>query len=212
MLTTPNAREIAAVLLALGIEVNFQTRRAACVLHGGSNRSAFSWTDTGLWKCHSCGAGGDLIELIRAARNCGFAEARAFLEDLSGVRFARPRASAREIEQARIVRERAVKAGWRVRDEVLRLRSYYRDGLHRTECLMTRMRKGILHSGTAAEQEAVWERMARLASASTFFLAAYDSLCRADAATLTRFALATARRRRVMIFGGSDADTAIQAA
>lgn len=85
------AREVAALvpmphlLEALGFIVNERTRRCACLIHGGSNRSAFSWTDAGWWKCHSCDAGGDRIALVRAVRQCSFREAVKFLATLAGV-------------------------------------------------------------------------------------------------------------------------------
>jgi len=56
----------------LGIEANKRTHRGPCPIHGGSNPTAFSWTDAGLWKCHSCGAGGDKIALVRAVRQFPF--------------------------------------------------------------------------------------------------------------------------------------------
>jgi phage/plasmid primase-like uncharacterized protein len=212
------AHEVAALvtmpemLRALGFEVNERIRRCACILHGGSNRSAFSWTDAGLWKCHSCGAGGDRIALVRAVRNCGFREALEFLAHLAGVEHSPRRASRHDIGQARIRRERAENAAWRVRDEVSRLRSYYRDGLHKAERLMARMGKEVLRSRTEVEQDAAWERMARLAPSQTFFLAAYDFLCRASGSVLVRFALASPEQRRALIFGDNDGNTQLQAA
>jgi hypothetical protein len=200
------------VLRALGFDTNERTRRCACILHGGSNRSAFSWTDAGLWKCHACGACGDRIALVRAVKNCGFRETLEFLGHLVGVEYSPRRASRREIELARIGRERAENAAWRVRDEVRRLRSYYRDDLHRTERLMARMGDKVLCSRTEAEQDAAWARMARLAPAQTFFLAAYDFLHRASGSALVRFALASQDQRRALILGDDDGNTQLQAA
>jgi CHC2 zinc finger len=200
------------LLGALGFEVNERTRRCACILHGGSNRSAFSWTEAGLWRCHSCGAGGDRIALVRAVRNCSFHEALEFLGHLAGVQYSPRRASRREIEQAMVRRERAENAAWRVRDEVVRLRSFYRDGLHRAERLMARMGEEVPRSRTEAEQNAAWEGIARLTPAQTFFLASYDFLCRASGAALVRFALATPDQRRDLIFGDEDGNTQLQAA
>ena len=105
MNATSNAREVAALvpmfrlLEALGFDVNERTRRAPCVLHGGSNRSAFSWTEKGLWKCHSCGQGGDRIALVRAVRKCSFRDAVELLAALAGAEFCASRASRAEIKQ-----------------------------------------------------------------------------------------------------------------
>jgi len=89
-----NAREVAALVLmsrllaALGFTVNERTRRCPCVIHSGSNLTAFSWSEEGLWHCHSCGAGGDRIDLVRAVRQCSFGEAVEFFATLAGVRVA----------------------------------------------------------------------------------------------------------------------------
>ena len=73
------------LLEILGFRLNGGTRRCACRLHGGSNRSAFSWRDDGLWHCFSCGAGGDKIALVQAVRECSFREALRFLASVAGV-------------------------------------------------------------------------------------------------------------------------------
>jgi hypothetical protein len=135
-----------------------------------------------------------------------------FLGHLAGVQYSPRQASRREIERARMRRERTQNAAWRVRDEVLRLRSYSRDGLHMAERLMARMGEVVLHSRTQAEQDAAWECMARLAPAQTFFFAAYDFLCRSSGSALVRFALASPEQRRAFIFGDGDANTQLQAA
>ncbi len=107
MRATTSPREIAALvpmshlLTTLGFETNERTRRGPCSFHGGSNRSAFSWTATGLWKCHSCGAGGDKIALVRAARKCSFREAVEFLAALAGVNIRANPLSQAEISQRR---------------------------------------------------------------------------------------------------------------
>jgi CHC2 zinc finger len=110
MLATHSPRDIAVLvsmsqlLHALGFEANERTRRCACILHGGSNRSAFSWTETGLWKCHSCGAGGDRIALVRAVRGCTFAEAVGFLAKLADIEVEQSKSSRADNE--RMQRER----------------------------------------------------------------------------------------------------------
>jgi hypothetical protein len=55
------AREIAAhvpiprLLATLGFAVNERTKRCACLMRSGLNRTAFAWTDSGLCKGYSCG-------------------------------------------------------------------------------------------------------------------------------------------------------------
>jgi hypothetical protein len=58
-------REIATLvsvpelLRNLGFEVNERARRARCLLHSGSNPTAFAWREDGRWHCFVCGKGGD---------------------------------------------------------------------------------------------------------------------------------------------------------
>jgi hypothetical protein len=84
-------KEIAArvpmsqLLGALGFEVNECTHRAACILHGGRNRTAFSFNEDGAWYCFQEGIGGDRIALVQAARKQGFHDALGFIANLAGV-------------------------------------------------------------------------------------------------------------------------------
>jgi DNA primase len=202
-----DAREIAALvptavlLSALGFKISERTRRCACIVHGGSNRSAFSWTETGLWKCHSCGAGGDRIALVKAVRRCSFREAIEFLAALAGVNFRSQQVSRREIAQTRQRRERAGHAAWRIVDEIGRLRRYYTDAMHRFDRLQERIGNEILQSSTEEAREAAWEQLARLVAARTFFFAAWNFVWHAKPDTLVRFVLASPTERRRFVIG-----------
>ncbi|HEY4739910.1 MAG TPA: CHC2 zinc finger domain-containing protein [Candidatus Acidoferrales bacterium] len=105
------ANEVAAhvpmveMLRVLGFQVNERTRRGACILHGGSNPTAFSWQEDGRWHCFSCGAGGDRIALVRTVRQCGFRESVQFLADLAGIEYRVNQISHDEIARARHERE-----------------------------------------------------------------------------------------------------------
>ncbi|MGW3336231.1 CHC2 zinc finger domain-containing protein [Streptomyces sp. NPDC001009] len=56
---------------------------AACPLHDDATPS-LSWnTDRQLWKCHSCGRGGDAFTLIMEKEGTDFVGARAFAASLS---------------------------------------------------------------------------------------------------------------------------------
>jgi len=218
MNATSDAKKVAALLPmsrlldALGFDVNERTRRAPCVLHGGSNRSAFSWTEAGLWKCHSCGQGGDKLALVQAVRQCAFRDAVELLAALVGVDYHPAKRSRAEVERARDRRERAEREAWRIRDEVLRLRIYYNDALHRSERLWCRIVADLTRLRNETEHDAVLDRLARLAPVTTYFLAAQDFFNRADAATLTRFALFSGFDRRNAILGEEYADPKVHAA
>src|SRR5438094_295029 len=98
------------LLNALCIQDNERTRRAPCILHNGRNPSAFAWRDNGVWRCFSCGRGGDRIELIKAARGCGFAEALRFLADVAGVKLRGGAANRSELVRVRRANDRLDRA------------------------------------------------------------------------------------------------------
>ncbi len=210
-----DARETAALvpmarlLETLGFTVNTRTRRSKCVLHKGSNPSEFAWRHDGLWYCFSCGQGGDRIALVMAARQCNFREAVAMLAQMAGVkatfrsrgtvRRASPAAARRKQRQ----RTRAEAAAWRIADESARLLRHYTDALHRTERLQRRTGEELLRARMPDERDAAWDRLARLACVSTYFLAAWNFLWDATPEALARFALAAPADRRRFILEGS---------
>jgi hypothetical protein len=202
-----DAREVTTLvpmvklLRALGFAVNEHTRRCACTLHRGSNQSAFAWREDGRWHCFSCGAGNDRITLVRAARNCSFREAVNFLARLAGVRYSPQRCSPSEGAQLRARWERAERAAWRIRDELVRLRGYYADGLHRAERLWRLLGGELLRAGSEAEREAAWERLSQLAPVCLFYFAAWNFIWGAKPDALARLALASGAARRALIFG-----------
>ena len=187
---------------ALGIETNERTRRGPCLLHSGSNPTAFAWRDDGRWHCFSCGAGGDRIALVRAVRQCSFREAVEFLAALSGVEYHFRRISRREIAQIRRRREQAERAAWPITDEIGRFRRYYADALYRAERLQKRFGDELLRSSTEAAQETLWERLARLAPVCTFFFAVWNFIWDAKPDALARFALASPAGRRRFVLEG----------
>jgi hypothetical protein len=203
---------MAELLRTLGFATNERTHRCVCILHGGSNPSAFAWRDDGRWHCFSCGASGDRFTLVRTLRQCSFREAVAFLAQLAGVEHHQVKLSSAEVERVRNTRKRAERAAWRIRDEILQLRIYYCDALHRSERLWQRIGGGFVRVSGEAELNTAWERLARLAPVAAFFLAAYNFLNRADAAALARFALASTIERRKIILGEQHADPKLRAA
>lgn len=61
-----------------------QHNRAACRLHGGDNKRAFSFTDD-LYNCFVCGAGGDIISLIQELEHTDFHGAAQYLTKRKGI-------------------------------------------------------------------------------------------------------------------------------
>jgi hypothetical protein len=169
-----SAREIAALVLMprllseLGFAINERTRRCACVLHSGSNPTAFSWREDGRWHCHSCGAGGDRIALVRAARRCSFREAVEFLAALAGFEYAPSLVSRETIERQKLLRERETAeadsllarefATWcEARDVVLQL--------ERIRCTAIRRLDALLRAASErwpGETEFAWQALAEV--------------------------------------------------
>jgi phage/plasmid primase-like uncharacterized protein len=171
------------LLESLGFELNPRTRRAPCILHAGKNPTAFSWNESGLWKCHACGAGGDKIALVRAARRCNFTEAKHYLATLAGVELeqSKPsRADTERLERERQAEERAARLlADAEHDLLLELASELRDLRRLRRTAATRLAAGI-------KPELCWEALKFVA----------DTLRRADAAyCISAFAAALERAR-----------------
>jgi hypothetical protein len=213
-----DGKEVAAMtpmprlLKKLGFMANERTRRAPCLLHEGSNPTAFSWRDDGRWHCFVCGQGGDRIALVRAVRQCSFREAVMFLAALAGVVYQPGKLSRAEIEGRKQRRERADRVAWQIRDDVLRLRASHTDKLHRAERLWRRLGEDLLRARSDIERDSIWNRMARFAPACTFFLSAFHYINYADSATLISLALASPAQRRAAILGDDNANATFRAA
>jgi hypothetical protein len=209
------AREISELvpmprlLFALGFFVHDRTRRCPCLLHGGRNVSAFCWRPNGRWICFSCGAAGDRIDLVRKVRSCSFREAVSFLAQLAGGHCISESLTNLNLREVSKRTQRATAAAWRIRDEVLRLRGYYRGGLHRSERLAAKLTQMAVHSRTQLEEDIAWQRLAQLAPAQSFFFAAHMFLSICSNSELVRFALASPKQRRAFILGDSDDDVAL---
>jgi len=189
----------------LGFQANSRTRRAPCLLHGGSNVTAFSWRDDGLWHCFSCGAGGDKIALVRAVRRCDFRAAVGFLAQLAGVEYQHDKLSRTDLYDERERRERAERAAWLIYDRVAAIRSHSAQALRYCERSRAQIGEQMKCSCDAVELESGWNALARLASEATFFLASLD-FCDGDTETRIRFALASPAERRAFIFGECHAE------
>jgi CHC2 zinc finger len=86
-----------------------------CPIHGGENASAFSFKDA-VYRCHACGAGGDVFELVLALRRCtSFPEAVAVVATLAGIGVdGLPRIDTADVERRqKIQRRRQALRRWR---------------------------------------------------------------------------------------------------
>jgi hypothetical protein len=192
----PEARDVIArvsmpeVLRALGIVCNERVRRAPCVLHNGSNPTAFSWRNDGRWHCFSCERGGDIIALVRAVRSCSFREAVEFLASLAGVEYSLGRVSARESESAIVARAKTLHAARALADAEFSAWLHARDKLHLLLALRRNAAARLLAIAGGGpprfpgEAEIAWEVLKLVA----------DDMARADAAyCLVSFAAPTER-------------------
>jgi hypothetical protein len=63
---------IESVLRELGVQPG-RHNRSRCPIHGGDNPTALSFDDEkGVWYCHRCGVGGDVIDLVENALKTDF--------------------------------------------------------------------------------------------------------------------------------------------
>ncbi|GEM_PF-4168539 len=63
--------------------------RMTCPIHGGKNKTSFSFTDTG-FTCFSCGATGGLLALVEYLHRCTKADAMRHLCRLTGMPYEEP--------------------------------------------------------------------------------------------------------------------------
>jgi len=73
------------LLFNLGFEnINVQMKRCSCLLHGGDNKTSFSWNND-VFYCYGCGKSGDKISLVQEIKKYSFQEALQYLGNLAGI-------------------------------------------------------------------------------------------------------------------------------
>lgn len=170
--------EMPVLLHELGFGANERTRRAPCILHTGSNSTAFSWRDDGRWHCFSCERSGDKIALVRAVKSCSFREAVEFLASLAGVEYSPSRLSARESQRAMVTRAKTDHAARALADAEFSAWREARDNLHRLLALRRNAAARLLAIAGGAplrfpgEVQVAWEVLKTVA----------DGIARADTA------------------------------
>lgn len=206
------AKDIAALvpmpelLDTLGIGVNTRTRRATCVLHKGTNVTAFSWTDDGRWFCFHCGQGGDKFTLVQEVRKYNFLDALRFLAALAGIEWAdlntaeirRQLAEAKKkvehvkaaTEKLRVLEQDLLLAA---RDELLSLHRLGRNAGAR----LAAIRRG--EKPRFADEEAVaWDALALTARNELRAATAYTVLAFGSEGDRARFALQVGEREHTI--------------
>jgi hypothetical protein len=191
-----------ALLRHLGFEVNEQSRRTRCLIHGGANRTAFSW-DEERWYCFRCNAGGDKYDLIRTLYGCTFKDALMVLCELAGLRSidsvewraptARERRQRERLEEA-AEKYRALEAATCLNlaeqlSGLERMRDFAAERLHNLE-------RGA-PARFAHEYEAAWQALAIAAQEIPPVLAAYYVIAFGSEDDQQRFVLFSRERTRL---------------
>lgn len=185
------------LLRQLGFEVKERSRRARCMLHGGSNSGSFAWTEGGLWHCHSCGRGGDKIKLVCEARGCGPSDALGFLAALAGVDISNVKVR-REIAQRNRERRRQVAARARLCAIERRLLISLRNKIHRLENVRRDAAQRISKRGVTSDCDAEWEILKVVHSQLLRMVAGYYILSFASRRDRARFALQPDARTKMV--------------
>lgn len=161
--------KIETVLVQLGIQPG-RHNRSRCPIHRGDNPTAFSFDDNeGLWYCHRCGTGGDVINLVEQALKTDFKGALQFLG--MPARGKRPKPNLDAVRRRAAVeklREWCKQAGRALRDQYL----------HRQR--ITRYAQEKLQADPA--NELAWDLLALAldGEAKNEFLLDEIDLCRTD--------------------------------
>ncbi len=173
-----------------------------CIFHSERTPS-LSLTPGRGFHCFGCGASGDAIRFLMLAEKIDFPSAVRKLAQRFGI----PLEDEIPTQDDRKRRERADAAAWHAYDEIARLRCYYTDALHRADRLCAFIGKRL----RAERNPHLWDSLARLAPAQTFFLAAFQFLSSSTPANLARFAFASAVERRAKILEGAHDELATAA-
>jgi hypothetical protein len=196
------------LLAALGIPVNTRSHRAPCILHGGSNPTAFSWRDDGRWYCFSCGKGGDKFALVMAVRDCSFREALGFVAEMAGVELngGTSKKLRNELDTRRRERERLEAAAEMMRvaeniafrdcqDELGTVKELERNVSARMNEIYRSEQKGF-----DGEMECCWEALSILINNRRNAEVAYTIAGFADTESRAQFALGSTDDREEMIW------------
>jgi len=192
------------LLRELNFIVNERSHRCACVIHGGKNPAAFSWTEDGRCCCHSCGFGGDKIALVQAVRGIGFREALQFLAVLAGVELSTERLPREKFEKQKRERERVEGASTKLAVIEANLRKRYAEEIFDLEEIRRDAGKRLKGLGEGErprwgdEESFLWDALAFSAKWLPHALAAYSIVSFANTPDRAQFSLQPEERDRMI--------------
>jgi hypothetical protein len=160
---------------------------ALCIFHKERTPS-LSFTLGRGFVCFGCGESGDALRFVMLAEGLNFPAAVRKL----AARFDIPLDSVHSSRDDAERRVRAEAVAWSAYDEILRLRHYYTSCLHRCDRLCASIGKRLLRE----RNPRLWDSLARLAPAHSFFLAAFQFYATAKPPALARFASASPAEQR----------------
>jgi len=160
---------------------------ARCIFHEERTPS-LSFTPGRGFVCFGCGESGDAIRFVMLAEGLNFPTAVRKLAARFGIPLDSVHPS-RDDAERRVLAEAAA---WHAYDEILRLRRYYTSCLHRCDRLCASIGKRLLRE----RNPRLWDSLARLAPAHSFFLAAFQFFATAKPPALARFASASPAEQR----------------
>ncbi|RLA99263.1 MAG: hypothetical protein DRG55_08105 [Deltaproteobacteria bacterium] len=146
--------EMERLIVALGGQPG-KGGRTRCFLHGGDNPTSFSYRPDGRWYCFVEGRGGNAVDLVMAARGCGYREALEFLADL-GIEEARLRINQGGMTDRKI--KRTLKKIWRRQEDTRLIR---RHAKHLME-VATRAIRLLMQTGSATDDH--WDLYSQICS------------------------------------------------
>jgi hypothetical protein len=175
--------------------------RADCPFCDGSQRGTMVFTQE-LFKCHRCGAGGDIFTFIEMTHGGDFKRALDYAARLARVELPTAKRLSREERRQfaleRVHHRRVGEAAVMLKTAERDLRLWYRDLIHRCEQKQTEVRQRMAGERWQGEFEGWWGWLAVLHSLLRDYLAAYSVLsfgCETDRA---RFTLKPALRQAMI--------------
>jgi len=202
--TIARAVPMRQILSHFRVYIHRGDRRADCPLCKGNSRGTFAFTDH-LWKCHRCGAGGDVFTLVRQLNRCDFSAALHYVADLAGVTLGRSIGA--EIQARQRERERVQAAAEEMADAIRDSRLIARTLLQEIERKQRRfeIRLAALSRGEpsrfAEEEDSLWATMAACARLVRRYVAAYSLLSFGDMSDRVKFVTGDEANREAMIIG-----------